>query len=160
MKEKLTNRKPPEQEDKQEQQQVISEQPDKLEGGETTGRVDASGKRLCVLALTALGIVYGDIGTCPLYAFRFAFYREGQISPIADKVPGVLPLIFWSLTIVISIKYISYVTQSDNEGEGVIQRVWHGDPRSSSSSAGLEPHASRHEKRDQSRTVPGATKSN
>lgn len=110
----------PKQEEKQEQQQVISEQPDKLEGGETTGRVDASGKRLWLLALTALGIVYGDIGTSPLYAFRFAVYREGQISPTADNVLGVLSLIFWALTTVISIKYISYVMRADNEGEGGI----------------------------------------
>lgn len=107
-------------EQKEEQEQVISEQPDKLEGGEAAGHAETSGKRLWALALTALGVVYGDIGTSPLYAFRFAFYGESRIGPTADNILGVLSLIFWSLTIVISIKYIIYVMRADNEGEGGI----------------------------------------
>ncbi len=80
----------------------------------------ASGRRLAMLSLTALGVVYGDIGTSPLYALRECFYGPHGLQPTAQNVLGVLSLIFWSLVVVISIKYIVFVMRADNRGEGGI----------------------------------------
>jgi len=79
-----------------------------------------TGRRLAVLTLTALGVVYGDIGTSPLYAFRECFKPEYGLNPTAANVYGVLSLIVWSLTLVVSVKYIVYVMRADNRGEGGI----------------------------------------
>jgi KUP system potassium uptake protein len=72
------------------------------------------------LSLTALGVVYGDIGTSPLYAVKTCFFGQGAISPEAANIFGVVSLIFWSLIIVISVKYMTYVLNADNRGEGGI----------------------------------------
>lgn len=101
-------------------EQVVDEEPEKLRGGELPSREEPEGKGLLLLALTALGVVFGDIGTSPLYALRECFLGAHPIPPTAPNVLGVLSLIFWSLIIVISVKYISYVMQADNEGEGGI----------------------------------------
>jgi KUP system potassium uptake protein len=79
-----------------------------------------TGRRLAALALTALGVVYGDIGTSPLYAFRAAFHREHGVPPTVDAVYGVLSMIVWSLVLVVSVKYIALVMRADNRGEGGI----------------------------------------
>ena len=75
---------------------------------------------LAVLSLAALGVVYGDIGTSPLYALRECFHGEHAVEVSAINILGVLSLIFWSLTIVISIKYLIFILQADNDGEGGI----------------------------------------
>lgn len=72
-----------------------------------------------VLALGALGVVFGDIGTSPLYAFRECFSLSG-VQPSPENVFGILSLIFWALTVVISIKYMLFVMRADNKGEGGI----------------------------------------
>ena len=79
-----------------------------------------TGKRLAVLSLTALGVVYGDIGTSPLYALRECFKPEYGLSATPEHVYGVLSLIVWSLTLVVTIKYIVFVMRADNRGEGGI----------------------------------------
>ncbi len=79
-----------------------------------------TGKRLAVLSLTALGVVYGDIGTSPLYAMRECFKEEYGITPTAPNIIGVLSLILWSLILVVSIKYIVFILRADNRGEGGI----------------------------------------
>ena len=79
-----------------------------------------TGKRLAVLTITALGVVYGDIGTSPLYALRECFKPEYGISATPANIYGVLSLIVWSLTLVVSVKYITYVMRADNHGEGGI----------------------------------------
>lgn len=79
-----------------------------------------SGRQLALLALTALGVVYGDIGTSPLYALRESFAGLQGIGPTPENVFGVLSLIFWSLIIVITIKYIIFILRADNRGEGGI----------------------------------------
>ena len=71
-----------------------------------------------MLALSALGVVYGDIGTSPLYALRESLGEHYGLAPVRGNVLGVLSLIFWSLIIVISIKYLSFVMRADNRGEG------------------------------------------
>lgn len=73
-----------------------------------------------MLALGALGVVYGDIGTSPLYAFRESFHEGHGIPVTPDNIIGVLSLIFWSLIIIISIKYLVFVMRADNHGEGGI----------------------------------------
>jgi len=72
------------------------------------------------LALTALGVVYGDIGTSPLYAFQVALTGIGHPVPIASDVLGIVSLIFWALMLMVSLKYVVLVLRADNEGEGGI----------------------------------------
>ena len=79
-----------------------------------------SGKALAALALAALGVVYGDIGTSPLYALKECFSGPHAVALTHDNVLGILSLIFWSLNFVVSFKYISLVMRADNRGEGGI----------------------------------------
>jgi KUP system potassium uptake protein len=78
------------------------------------------GARQTALIVAALGIVYGDIGTSPLYAMREAFSGRYGIDPSAPHVLGVLSLVFWSLAAVVSIKYVTFILRADNRGEGGI----------------------------------------
>jgi len=78
------------------------------------------GRYLLILSFAALGVVYGDIGTSPLYALRECFHGPHSIEPTPENIIGVLSLIFWSLIIVISIKYLAFVLRADNHGEGGI----------------------------------------
>ncbi len=68
----------------------------------------------------ALGVVYGDIGTSPLYALRECFHGPHAIAPTRANVLGVLSLIFWSLIMIVSVKYLTLVMRADNRGEGGI----------------------------------------
>ena len=79
-----------------------------------------SHRSLLPITLTAIGIVYGDIGTSPLYAMRECFFGSHSVPPTHENVLGVLALIIYSLLIVISIKYIAIVMRADNQGEGGI----------------------------------------
>ena len=80
-----------------------------------------SGRRpLLPLTLTAVGVVYGDIGTSPLYALRECFFGTHPVPPTHENVLGVLSLIIYSLVLVISIKYMALVLRADNKGEGGI----------------------------------------
>ncbi len=72
------------------------------------------------LSLTALGVVFGDIGTSPLYAMKECFHGMHAITPSPQNILGVLSLIFWSLTMVITIKYVLFILAADNKGEGGI----------------------------------------
>ena len=108
------------------QDQIPGEDPSAKESATTLesppAHVEAhpTGKRLAALTLLAIGVVYGDIGTSPLYAFREAFKPEYGLAPSQANVYGVLSLILWSLIMVVSIKYIIFVMQADNRGEGGI----------------------------------------
>ncbi len=77
-------------------------------------------RRLVVLCLASLGIVYGDIGTSPLYAMRECFYGQHAVPPTHANVLGVLSLILWSLVLIISVKYLILILRADNRGEGGI----------------------------------------
>jgi KUP system potassium uptake protein len=77
-------------------------------------------QNLLGLSLGALGIVYGDIGTSPLYSLRECFHGEHGIAPSHGNVLGVLSLVFWVLIVTISIKYLIFVMRADNHGEGGI----------------------------------------
>jgi KUP system potassium uptake protein len=76
--------------------------------------------RQLTLSLAALGVVYGDIGTSPLYALRECFHGSHGIDASHANVFGVLSLVFWALVVVISGKYLSFVLRADNQGEGGI----------------------------------------
>ncbi|HEX2609869.1 MAG TPA: KUP/HAK/KT family potassium transporter, partial [Gemmatimonadales bacterium] len=78
------------------------------------------GRVLAGLALAALGVVYGDIGTSPLYALKECFVGDHGIPPTVENVLGILSIIVWSLNFVVSLKYISLVMRADNRGEGGI----------------------------------------
>ena len=78
------------------------------------------GKDLLVLSLAAVGIVYGDIGTSPIYALRESFHHSHGIDATGANILGVLSLIFWSLVLVISVKYLGFILRADNDGEGGI----------------------------------------
>jgi len=73
-----------------------------------------------LLSLATLGVVYGDIGTSLLYAFRECFAHGSGLEPTRDNVLGVLSLIFWSLVIVVTVKYVTVIMRADNRGEGGI----------------------------------------
>ena len=77
-------------------------------------------RALFPVTLTAIGVVYGDIGTSPLYAMRECFFGSHSVPPTHDNVLGVLSLIVYSLLLVISVKYIAIVLRADNQGEGGI----------------------------------------
>jgi KUP system potassium uptake protein len=78
--------------------------------------------RLLALCFGAIGVVYGDIGTSPLYAFREAFGQHG-VAVGRENVLGVLSLIFWSLIMVVSVKYATFILRADNKGEGGIMAL-------------------------------------
>jgi KUP system potassium uptake protein len=82
-----------------------------------------TGKRLAILSLTALGIVYGDIGTSPLYALRECFSKPYGMIPTRDSVYGILSLLVWSLILVVSVKYLVFILRADNRGEGGIMAL-------------------------------------
>ena len=84
------------------------------EGAQKSWRHTAS------LTLAALGVVYGDIGTSPLYALRESALAAGGSTPARVAVLGVVSLIFWSLMIVVTLKYVGLIMQADNDGEGGI----------------------------------------
>ncbi len=75
---------------------------------------------LLPLAIGAIGIVYGDIGTSPLYAMRECFFGSHSVPPTHENVLGVLSLIIYSLLLVVSLKYVAIVMRADNHGEGGI----------------------------------------
>jgi KUP system potassium uptake protein len=73
---------------------------------------------LRALALAALGVVYGDIGTSPLYTMREAFGHAGGLHLSEPAVLGVLSLVFWSLILIVTVKYVALILRADNRGEG------------------------------------------
>jgi len=84
-----------------------------------TGPVSQEQSSLWPLALGSVGVVYGDIGTSPLYAFREAVTAAAESGPVTrDTVLGVLSLILWALIIVVTIKYVLILLRADNNGEG------------------------------------------
>ncbi|WIT13781.1 potassium transporter Kup [Paucibacter sediminis] len=83
-------------------------------GSSTAAR---SPSALAGLTLGALGVVYGDIGTSPLYALKEVFHG-GHVAATTDNILGVLSLIFWTMTVIVSLKYVLLILRADNNGEG------------------------------------------
>ena len=115
--------------------------PSRLTGNSRMSQVQPAAARarntgILGLAVGAIGVVYGDIGTSPLYAMKEAFGGPHAIAVNPGNVLGVLSLIFWSLIFVVSIKYVALIMRADNKGEGgimalmaLVQRVTAGDTR-------------------------------
>ncbi len=89
----------------------LSEQPD-------SSSKEATGGRLATLSLAALGVVFGDIGTSPIYAIRECFHGDYGIPVTHDNILGVLSLMLWALIMIVSFKYLSFMLRADNNGEG------------------------------------------
>ena len=83
----------------------------------------AKGSSRVALTLLALGVVFGDIGTSPLYAVKETFSAEHGIPLTPDNVVGGLSTIFWALMIVVSLKYVVLIMRADNRGEGGIMAL-------------------------------------
>ena len=84
----------------------------------------ALGGGVAGLALGALGVVFGDIGTSPLYAMQTVFSIDGNaVSPTPADVYGVVALIFWSVTVIVSVKYVTFMLRADNDGEGGVMAL-------------------------------------
>jgi KUP system potassium uptake protein len=97
--------------------------PSRIRGGNPSHPA-AHSSGLYGLALGALGIVFGDIGTSPLYAVQTVFsIDDGAVKPTVADVYGVVSLIFWSITVVVTIKYVSFILRADNDGEGGIMAL-------------------------------------
>lgn len=77
-------------------------------------------KYLLIASLGALGVVFGDIGTSPLYAFRESFLAAEGLAVNKDSVLGILSLMFWALVLIVTVKYLVFVMRADNDGEGGI----------------------------------------
>src|SRR5215212_5366225 len=79
---------------------------------------------MAALTLGALGIVFGDIGTSPLYALQTVFAIDNRaVTPQQSNVYGVISLVFWSITLIVSIKYVTLIMRADNHGEGGIMAL-------------------------------------
>jgi KUP system potassium uptake protein len=85
---------------------------------------DHHGAGIAVLTLGALGVVFGDIGTSPLYALQTVFHADhGSVPTSSSAVYGVLSLVFWAVTIIVSVKYVTFIMRADNDGEGGIMAL-------------------------------------
>src|ERR1700750_23069 len=79
---------------------------------------------MAALSLGALGVVFGDIGTSPLYALQTVFAAdEHAVRPTESGVYGVISLVFWAITLIVSVKYVALIMRADNEGEGGIMAL-------------------------------------
>lgn len=87
---------------------------------ETISVAPIAGKQLPLLAMAALGIIYGDIGTSPLYTIKECFSGVHGVEPTTANILGVLSLVFWSLLLVVGLKYVVFIMRADNKGEGGI----------------------------------------
>lgn len=84
----------------------------------STSQQDGSKTRLSIITLTALGVVFGDIGTSPLYALKECFSPDHGIPFTEGAVMGVVSMIFWAVTLVVTLKYMQFILRADNKGEG------------------------------------------
>src|SRR3546814_20279333 len=75
-------------------------------------------KAVLKLSVGAIGIVFGDIGTSPLYAFRETFAGHHKLTMDPDHILGVISLMFWSMMLVVTLKYVTVIMRADNKGEG------------------------------------------
>ncbi|MBI4961063.1 MAG: potassium transporter Kup [Desulfovibrio sp.] len=91
-----------------------------LDGGPTPGQPACSPVQTASLSLAALGVVYGDIGTSPLYTIKECFSGLHAVAPTPGNVLGILSMVFWSLMIVVGLKYVIFIMRADNKGEGGI----------------------------------------
>jgi KUP system potassium uptake protein len=92
--------------------------------GPTGGRSAAHKAGMAALTLGALGVVFGDIGTSPLYAVQTIFSADHHaVKPTETDVYGVMSLVFWSITMIVSVKFVTFIMRADNDGEGGIMAL-------------------------------------
>jgi KUP system potassium uptake protein len=97
----------------------------KTEVGEDDIHTDETRRHgLAALTLGAIGVVYGDIGTSPIYAFREALRATGAASPGAAEVLGILSLLIWTLILIVTVKYVFFLLRADNRGEGGVLALY------------------------------------
>ncbi|MEO8671013.1 MAG: potassium transporter Kup [Tahibacter sp.] len=89
----------------------------------STTETPEHGRKFLALAMGAVGVVYGDIGTSPLYTLKETFGEHGGIAPTPENVLGVLSLVFWALIMIVSFKYAGFIMRADNRGEGGIMSL-------------------------------------
>ena len=87
------------------------------------GRHGATHSGAAALSLGALGVVFGDIGTSPLYAMREVFVGSHHLAVTEQRVFGVVSLVFWSLMVIVTLKYVAFIMRADNHGEGGIMAL-------------------------------------
>ena len=98
--------------------------PDRAKDGPGLGRGTMGKSGLAALTLGALGVVFGDIGTSPLYALQAVFNIDNRRVPVTRAdVYGVISLVVWSITMIVSVKYVTFIMRADNEGEGGIMAL-------------------------------------
>jgi KUP system potassium uptake protein len=85
--------------------------------------VQRPGAKQTAVVLGAIGVVFGDIGTSPLYTLRTVFAPEHGLDPSREAVFGVVSLIFWAVTVIVSVKYVTFIMRADNDGEGGIMAL-------------------------------------
>ncbi|MGC5018308.1 potassium transporter Kup [Micromonospora sp. DT47] len=95
------------------------------EDGGTASQTSLAGRPTAGLGLLlgALGVVYGDIGTSPLYALKTVFTLDRSLTPDAPDVFGVISWVFWSIILIVSVKYVIFILRADNEGEGGVMAL-------------------------------------
>src|SRR5690606_12424991 len=95
-----------------------SQVPGPATGAAATEQASHAGTNLPILTIGAIGVVYGDIGTSPIYAFRQAMHIRPGVAASSIEILGLLSLIVWALTLTVAVKYVFFVTRADNNGEG------------------------------------------
>jgi KUP system potassium uptake protein len=90
---------------------------------QSSNSTGTSSPRLLATSVAAMGVVYGDIGTSPLYTMKEVFNGPHAVAVTPDNLLGILSLIFWALTITVSLKYVMFITRADNRGEGGIMAL-------------------------------------
>jgi KUP system potassium uptake protein len=96
--------------------------PDPPQNAPRRARIEKAGR--LGLMLGALGVVFGDIGTSPLYALQTVFSLDGGVvTPTETDVYGVISLVFWAITLIVSVKYVTFILRADNDGEGGIMAL-------------------------------------
>ncbi|WP_449245614.1 potassium transporter Kup [Desulfobacca acetoxidans] len=100
--------------------QSASEPAADFPSGHNSPKARLDKKKNLLLALGAMGVVYGDIGTSPLYTVKECFHGKHAMAISPDNILGVMSLIFWSLTMVVTVKYVMFILRADNHGEGGI----------------------------------------
>jgi KUP system potassium uptake protein len=90
---------------------------------QSSNSAETSSPRLLATSVAAMGVVYGDIGTSPLYTMKEVFNGPHAVAVNPDNLLGILSLIFWALTITVSLKYVMFITRADNRGEGGIMAL-------------------------------------
>jgi KUP system potassium uptake protein len=103
----------------------------------SSNSTETSKTRTAAIAVAAMGVVYGDIGTSPLYTMKEVFNGPHAVAVTPDNLLGILSLIFWALTITVSLKYVVFITRADNRGEGGIMALTSLALRTSGASPGM-----------------------